>query len=116
MFRKCLPRAPQPYSAQRTAQRPNTRPKLGEMAETLQGQASSAETLQDLPNELLTCIAHFFLNVDDYLCLLHLAQTCHGLHALLQRIASQVELRLCDGSLHPLCKEPAPSLQQQWLS
>ena len=62
-------------------------------AETLQGQASSAETLQDLPNELLTCIAHFFLNVDDCLCLLHLAQTCHGLHALLQRIASQVELR-----------------------
>jgi hypothetical protein len=71
---------------------------VGEMAqqgsaETLQGQASSAETLQDLPNELLTCIAHFFLNVDDCLCLLHLAQTCHGLHALLQRIASQVELR-----------------------
>ena len=81
--------------AQRTAQRGAL---LGEMAqqgsaETLQGQASSAETLQDLPNELLTCIAHFFLNVDDYLCLLHLAQTCHGLHALLQRIASQVELR-----------------------
>ena len=82
-------------AAQRTAQRGAL---LGEMAqqgsaETLQGQASSAETLQDLPNELLTCIAHFFLNVDDYLCLLHLAQTCHGLHALLQRIASQVELR-----------------------
>ena len=81
--------------AQRTAQRGAL---LGEMAqqgsaETLQGQASSAETLQDLPNELLTCIAHFFLNVDDYLCLLHLAQTCHGLHALLQRTASQVELR-----------------------
>jgi hypothetical protein len=44
-------------------------------AETLQGQASSAETLQDLPNELLICIAHFFLNVDDCLCLLHLEQT-----------------------------------------
>ena len=85
--------------------REHTRPKLGEMAETLQGQASSAETLQDLPNELLTCIAHFFLNVDDYLCLLHLAQVCHGLHALLQRIASQVELRF-------MRWQPAPSLQR----
>ena len=95
----CSSRVRAPY------RREHTRPKLGEMAETLQGQASSAETLQDLPNELLTCIAHFFLNVDDYLCLLHLAQVCHGLHALLQRIASQVELRF-------MRWQPAPSLQR----